>query len=537
VFDKGKRMSLKGAAGVGGLALLGAKKLGKVAQRKGGDLRDWASEKAGIDFNVVAGYKRYQEQVAQNRELRKTRIRKGTLEKAEEGKTWLGRKMALMSTGDVAWQNILDKKHNIFSAGSPKKREAALAEIKKQEEIKKTATGEIAGINQDSGRIITNDEHEAKKEKVRTLFDQYDNLTRKKKNLTTDPDYQALLDKQKFGVMSDAEEENLAKKQTAINKVDDELASVESKRKSLEEEIKNSVVVKDDFAKQSIIEENKEKIVGKREAVSKADEEIKKFTEVLRKNKLSEVQSARAQINAKMETEASKHIANFSNPEQLVGIFKEAVEQKDEALMAATYKKLAKTGNYNELNRDLGYGTGYEGMMKMDEYLQKEGGMTEQDSRALIAEIGEICKSVNHFEAYGTMAMNKAGQWEKADEDEYEAAIFSEKSKLQVQQYTRSVNRLGQGSYKTGAPHTAENWELSRNSIALYASKDKAYAEELGKTGNVSAIQFIGSNPENLRKLRENGANLVADTIEEVCRKAKGISVANPLETIKKIKT
>lgn len=528
VFDKGKKLAIAGAAGA-------AFAVGRTLKRKGGDIRDWASEKAGVDFNVVAGYKRYQEQVAANRELRKTRIRKGTLEKAEEGKTWLGRKAALMSTGDVAWQNILDKKHNIFSAGSPAKREAALDKIKEQEEIKKAAADEIKGIEQDSSNIVTDDEHTKNKNRLAVLNSNVADLTTQKMALTADPDYKNLIKKENDRTITESEEAELAKKKNAIGLVDEKLNKNTTEKGALEEKIKTSKVVASEYIKKDLIKENEEKIAGKQETVNAADKEIEKFTEVLRKNKLSEVGSARAQINAKMEGEASKHIANFSNPDQLVGIFKEAVEQQDEALMSAVYKKLAKTGNYNELNKALGYGTGYAGMMGMNEYLQKEGGMTKQDAGALIAEVGELCKSVSHYEAFGTMSMDKAGQWKETGEDQYEAAIFSEKAKLQVQQYVRGVNRLGQGSYQNGKPHTAANWEMSRNSIALYASKDGAYAEEMKKTGNVSAIQFIGANPENIKRLRENGANAVADVVEDICRKAKGKSVTNPVETIKSI--
>lgn len=529
VASKGNKLAIGAAAGVGLAAL-------RTAKRKGGDLRDWASEKAGVDFNVVAGYKRYQEQVAANRQLRKTRIRKGTLEKAEEGKTWVGRKMALMSTGDVAWQNILDKKHNILTAGSPRRRDDALKEIDKQNEIKKKASEDIANINKDSSRIVTDDEHIKNKNKLFALNSDQADLEKKKKDLTDEAGYQDLVKKEKDGTIVRAEAEELAKKRKVISEVDDKLKENTAKRDEVQDTVKNSKVVASEYIKNDLIKENQEKITSKQETINAADDEIKGFTEVLRKNKLSEVQSARAEINAKLEGEASKHIANFSNPEQLIGIFKEAVEQQDEALMSAVYKKLAKTGNYNELNKDLGYGTGYEGMMKMNDYLQNEGGMTQQDAGALIAEVGEICKSVNHFEAYGTMSMNKAGQWKPTDEEDYEAAIFSEKSKLQVQQYVRSVNRLGQGSYLSGKPHTAENWELSKNSIALYASKDSSYAEDMKKTGNISAIQFIGSNPDNIRKLRDNGANAVADVIEDICRKAKNMSVANPVETIRNVR-
>jgi hypothetical protein len=370
------------------------------------------------------------------------------------------------------------------------------------------------------------------REKALGLDAANDKLGEERNKIISDPRYKELLHKEELKRLSAEEKKELKEKRSKAEKIE---GTMEKNAGDAEKFRHQYVAVENDNKKEKIILGNKRRIDDEHQKVGRIDKEIQDFEEVLRKNKLSEVESARADIDATREAEASKSIANFSNPDQLVSIFKEAVEQKDEALIAACYKKLAKTSNYNEIHRDLGIGTGYEGMIDMKKYLQKEGGMTKQDAGGLIAEVGEICKTVNHFEAFGAMTMNKAGEWEETGKDQQEANILSEKSKIQVQLYMRNSNRLGNGSYRTGQPHNAENWDISRSTIALWASKDKAYADEMIKTGNINAIQFIGANKANLKRLRDSGATEVARVIEDLCRKTVA-DVSNPLQTIRDTK-
>ncbi|MCX6794458.1 MAG: hypothetical protein NTY31_00440 [Candidatus Falkowbacteria bacterium] len=518
-IQKGQGIAM--GAGVG-LAKWGGKQLG--------DLRDIASEKLGVDLNVVAGERRRREQVTHNRGLRQARIRKNVLEQAEEGKTWVGRKAALLSTGDVAWQNILDGK---IMAGSPKKTKDNIDKIKAEEQKKENAMKEVADIDQKSSRVVTVAEDRENKNKIKNLDEENNKLSAEKHSITSSTDYQELINKETTGSLTENDTKNLTKKKARIEKIDEKIGNNQEEVKNLNNK---DDVVADQNAKDAKLAVYQTAKQAPSKKIVTADEEIKKAKDILRKNKLSEVQSARADVNAKMEAEANKKIANFANPDQLIGIYKEAEEQHDEGLMGAAYKKLAKTSNYNELNKELNIGTGYDGMIEMSKRLQTHGGMTEQDARALVAEIGEIAKTVNHFEAFGAMTMNSAGQWDETGKDKQEAAILAEKSKLQVQQFVRMVNRLGTGSYRNGQPHDAEHWDLSRSTIALFASKDKSYRDELEKTGNINTIQFIGANKKNLEALERAGATKVAQIIREICDKAKsggGADVSNPEETIR----
>lgn len=530
----GKISSAGNKLAIGGAALVGAKGL-KWTGKQLGDLRDITSEKLGVDLNVAAGYKRYRAQVEGNRELRKTRIYDNSLKEAEEGKTWIGRKAALMSTGDVAWQNIVDGR---FFRGDPNKSKKALAEIDTisgENGTKTKLDSEIEDLSNQS--IITKNEKNGLRQNVNNIDASIATLTNDRDAITKSASFKDLEKKEKNYTITEAEEKDLAQKRDSISKIDANIAKKQGQKDEIENKIKNSVVVNNNQERDDLIVSNAETIAEKQEASIKLGSRLKELTEVLQKNKLSEVQTSRAGINAKIEGEASKKLSNINNSDQLVSIFHEAVDAKDKGLMMAAYKKLAKQGNYNDLHRDLGMGTGYEGMLAMSKYLETEGGMSQQDARGTIADVGEIAKSVKHYEAFGAMSMNKAGQWEETGADQQEAAIFSEKAKVQVQAYVRDGNRLANGSYRNGAPHTADNWDISKSTIKLFASKDSQYAEEMKKTGNVNSIMFIAANKQNLETLRKNGAVETAKVIEEIAAKAKNSDVSSPLKAIRSIVT
>lgn len=498
--------------------------------RQAGDLRDIASEKMGVDLNVADGYKRYKEQVAGNRALRKTRIYDNALKGAEEGKTWVGRKAALLSTGDVGWQNIVDGK---FFKGSRNVRDKATEDIKTKSEAQGVLNDEIENLQNTD--VITKNEKYGMQQNVKNIDAGLAALSSDKDAIVKDASYKDLEKKEKNFSITEAEEKQLAQKRDDVSKIDANIAKKQGQKDEINDKISKATVVNNIQEKNDKIVDNAQTIAEKQEASEDIGKEIAKLTEVLQKNKLSEIQTSRASVNAKIEGEASKKLANINNSDQLVSIFHEAVESQDKGLMMATYKKLAKQGNYNDLHRDLKLGTGYEGMVGMSEFLEKEGGMSQQDARGTVADVGEIAKSVKHYEAFGTMSMDKAGQWQVSTQDEQEAAIFSEKAKVQVQAYVRDGNRLANGSYKSGVPHSADNWEISKSTIKLFASKDSQYAGEMEKTGNVNSIMFIAANPKNLETLRKNGAVLTAKVIEDVAKKAKNSDVSNPMKAIKSV--
>ncbi|MFA5154875.1 MAG: hypothetical protein WC453_00410 [Patescibacteria group bacterium] len=616
VFEKGKGLSLKGAKG-----------LGKWAGRRLADVRDIASEKAGVDLNLAAVWRRRNEQSEANRQLRLMHIRKNTLataagDKNAEGQRpgWLHRKLALASTGDVAWQNIVDKKFGVLTAGDVNVAEQAMTDIKKVEDDKNKAGENIESIRGESERTITQAEHVDNVQKAKNLRTANQELADRKKEITDSADYKTLKEKEDKYQITDSEQKSLDKYKEQIKKIDEKTATneedierldpgaitfdqvqanraninsleldnaaLEDKKqkfiekesyqnllreessgqispanqalldtqrnyvKSLDDRIKvnnekkdklskTTVVVKDEAAKKEAQNSFKREIISQENNIKQYDKQLDGLNKALRHNQLSELSTARGHVDAQAEGEAAKKIATFVNPDQLVGIFKEAVESKDQALMAAVYKKLAKTANYNELHKALNIGTGYDGMIEMSKRLQTKegGGMNEQDARGLVAEVGEICKGIGHMEAFASMSMNKAGQWEETGKDQQEAAILSEKSKIQVQQFVRNINRLGAGSYENDKPHTADNWTLSRSTLALFAAKDAKYADEMSKTGNINTIQFIGSNPKNLQALKDAGAKEVAKVIEDVMRKARVTSanVAKPLDSIRAV--
>jgi hypothetical protein len=173
-------------------------------------------------------------------------------------------------------------------------------------------------------------------------------------------------------------------------------------------------------------------------------------------------------------------------------------------------------------------------MLGLAKVMQDKGGMSEQDSFGILAELGEITKAGKHYQAFGTVSMDDTGKWQANDYTEQQAAILSEQSKVQTQSFSRDANRLGLGHYKEGA-HTAANWVLDDATIKLFASKDNDYAKQIGTTGNVNLIRFIASNSKNLELLEKNGAKEVAAKIREIAGSSKTPSAENPKAAIKSV--
>lgn len=529
--------------------------------------------------------------------------------------------MALASTGDVGWQNLVDKKHNILTAGSPEKMESMMKEINSGTENKAEAQSDIDLIQSEGARTVTEAERINNIRDARTLGQSNQEIRRQKEDILNDAStggYKDLLEKEERGVISDSDQKALDKKRNNITQLEakfnannekirdlshmtitadkveatrNEIKSLKIDNKQLEKERKaveddesykrlerlesqgadlspadqttldskrrvlgdidlkikaNSrqqdrlsnayIVVKTEDEKKTEDKKRRQAVTKKESEVEGWDKKIADFTKILDHNKLSEVQIARTHVDATMEGEAAKKIATITNSDQLVAIIREAMESKDQGLVQAAYKKITKTGNYNDIHRALGLGTGYEGMQKMATYLQQHAGFSQQDARGLVAEVGEIGKSVGHYQSFAAMSMDKSGQWQPTGRNEQQASIFSELSKVQIQKMVRELNRLAAGSFQSGLPHTSQNWSFEPSMIATIASKDAAFAKQLEDTGAISMIQFIGENQKNLEILERNGARQTAKTIRKLmAANTKKSSVTRSLDTIKSI--
>jgi len=502
VASKGKGLAMKplGWAAMGGAAL--ARGTGRTLKNWGGDIVDKASLKAGVDFNVIAGYKRYREAVKQRRDDRKLEIRGRVLEKAKDGKTWIGRKAALFSTGDVAYDNW--KEHNFFR-GDAKKH---IDRINRLNDPTTKEGKKFKELKEERANTLTFGESIQNNNKIKDLKgENADLLNKKNQNIQRIADLSA---KEKAGTITDDEKKELQQKKDEMPEIKNQVD-------------KNNSIIKD-LSKKKL---NEDRAHG-------LDEEIKKYEDIIEKSKIKiderslvSLTGARIASQSKVESEQGKVIANINNAEELVRIMKEGIRTGQQGLVSMAWKKLARTGNYNEFNKDIGVGTGWRGMLDAAKYLEEKGGFDTQTARGLVAEVGEVAKSSSmHMEAFGCMKMDKAGNWLETTEEEHDQAVLAEKTKVQSQRFCRDANRLATGYYD-GSIHDEAHWRPSNSTIALYASKDAAYASDMEKTGNPSQIYFMGSNPIYLKILEDNGAPKVAQVIRDFIKNSEGKSVAN----------
>jgi len=468
--------------GAGRAALRGgARRAGRQLKTWGGDAVDHASSKVGMDLNLSRGYQRYRNQSQLRRQEKQSKIYKKTLDTASQG----GAKgnMAMMLTGDKAWDH--------FKNGKLLKSMRSQGSLHRDAESIKEKNEEIAKMSQEANKYMSNSQlEEVNAEKV--------NL--KSKNTEINQDIENL--KSQRDSATGNRKEELDKE---IEKLQNDKEDNAYTLQSLDNKIKNTNV---DDAKSKEINERLTKLQNKKAAIEENMESVRS-----KHGSGFGLTDARVSAGAELEGDASKKISNVQNDGDLVEIIKEAIDRKDHAMIQAAYKKLAKTGNFNELNKAFGLGTGHESMLKLGrEKFQGEAGMPEQESLALLGEVGDLAKGLGQFSAFGHTTMEN-GRWRETSQEERDTAAYVESSKLQLQKWARDVTHLGVGSYEDGAPHDDDHFELNKDVIALLASKDTQYAKQIGDTGNINLINKLSAN-NNIEVLEKNGAKKVAEVLK-----------------------
>lgn len=476
-----------GAAGsIAGKGMAWAKGAARLPLRGGKALGgfgiDKISEKAKVDLNVFRGYKRLKTQMEDNKRVRETKIHKGAVEKAKEG--GFGSRLALASTGDVAWQNITkwNKGKNIkrlFMGGKWASKFRGKAEDAEEKRKK----------------IWSN------KEKT----DEVEKMAKKRERLQ---DFEQKIDTQDvvLQLASDQDKEKEGRK----------LDSFKKQRDSLKSEITDSM------------KEFNEKEVD--------DEEATKLDKVIEDNKkfdkdydLMGASTAIAKAEAEIEASEQKNIAHIDNADQLGRILIEAMKSGNQGLIAATSKKMTRLGDYNEMNKQLGLGTGHKGMLGLAKKFEDEGGFSQQGSLGLVAEIGGIAKNIQHYGAYGAVKMQN-GRWTKASEDEYEQTKLAEMLKLEPQAFARNVNRLGLGHY-TGPEQTIDNWEISKATTAFLKLNSAAIANSYKDRGQQNALEHLAGRIGMLEKAEV--PPIVIETIQTRVQEKTGADVEKIIKSIK----
>ncbi len=440
---------------------------------------DKLSEAAGIDFNVVRGYKRLREQMKQNKESRELNIYKKSLAKADEGR--FGHRLALVSTGNLLWQNL----RSFYKEGfAPTKRMVMGGKWAKKKMDDKE--GRLKEITKERKTFITAQEQETALKNKEIYEGQ--------RKVFTDR-------------ISDAKDK-LSKLDPKDEKNDSKIATLMSNLENWEDKVqKIDIGVEAEQAKSSL-PINNERAEAIKEEKKKLDDEISKF-------KLRDYKKLETQASAELESNQAKTISNIDNNQELGQILKDAIKEGNQGLIAAVSKKMARNSDYNEMQKVLGLGTGRDGMLKLADMLQKKAGFSQQGAYGLIGEIGNICKQIKHFAAFGAVTMEH-GRWRESSRDEYNANISAEMSKLQIQDFARNTNRLGVGEYING-DHTVENWRPLESALRIMQENGTRLATQYFQTGQPNTMLHM-AHYEGMSK----AANLPTVLIEVFRNSAGG---------------
>ena len=389
--------SIGGAAGsIAGKGMAAAKGVGQIglkgAKNLGGFGVDLASQKAGVDFNLVRGYQRLTAKMESNKKERASKIYDKVLstadgEKQKDGKTpgYIRSKLALASTGSLAWSNI--------SGGREGVGKFFQSNEKRDDRINK-----IMGKRDEKGEYIKGEEGKIGE------------LEKRKEAYMTNSERKGL-DQNKLDYLDNIKSNEEAMNEINKNKIGDAFGSKEDMDRY------NLLDKKNNSYKDKVEKINQDKRVVDDEKIKKIDKDILEYKDEAGSYNLKGIHEERALSKSELESEGNKRISNIENPDQLVEVLKEALKDGQQGLVSAITKKLTKQGNYNEFLRAMKLGTGRNGMIDFSKHLQEKGGFTRQTALSLVGEIGELAKNVKQFAAFGAVKIEN-GRYTEASQDE-----------------------------------------------------------------------------------------------------------------------
>lgn len=440
---------------------------------------DKASIAAGIDFNVKRGWQRMQAQRASDRAQRAQNVESAVIDSANKG----GR-AALISHGALGWQNLMTWK-NDGRKRLWRGKKGFKADQDKMDEL---------GKRKES--FMTTSENEEKRNRLNVL------QQKMKDNR----------DKTKEAGKEVAAAQTLEEKQAAKQKYDNLLSErkdMRSEYDSLNNDIKNKVVSDG--------------------AIRRLDEQI---SELRSASTITGGATASAQSRAEMEGTETRKISHIENSDELGNILEEAIADGNQGLIAAVTKKMTRGGDYNEMMKKFGLGTGREGMQALArEQFMGKAGMSEQASLGLVAELGNLAKNNYQYGGYGAVKLEN-GKWKEASHEEAQQAQLAEMLKVQPQEFARKVNRLGLGEY-TDSSHSTKNWKLSDAATAYIKMNQSSLSEEYKKTGQQNAIEHLALAVD---KLEKNGVSKDEGGVIDVINTKSNEGGTDVKRTIKSIK-
>jgi len=491
---KGMAAIQKGKGLVGKGLLKGARTVGSWGLDKTSQLT-----KGRVDFNLARTWGRFKTQMDENKAERVVGIEQKVAAKAGEGN-----RLAMLTHGALAARNLSSwQGWKGFAMGRGRFKYSN--EAKKLEEERKGVLS-----NNDAMGVLK--DQKTKKETLKTLQD------------------------------------NIALKDIAIRgkAVDDpERAKLVEEKKILEDQYTDT--------KKQIGENDKklgqrtvDKATGKFKYANVDDAKAKTLDKEIADNrdKASEVALRGKDIVKGAEAEAvaiqEKKITHIDNFSELGEIFNQAIREGNVGLQAAVARKMTKNGDYNELASIMKVGTGTKGMQDLAKIMEKSGGMSQQMSRGLVADMGVMCKNLGQFGGFAAMKMDKSGNWQEASEDEAQGAQLAEMQKMEPQAFARTVNRLGLGHYdddgdpsKAGV-HDESTWHLSKAATIYLKTNQEALGEQYKRRGMQNAIEHLSSK---IGQLAANGVKSGDGSLIETIEARGHKGGTNPMEQVKTVKT
>jgi len=493
IAGKGMAAIQKGKGLTGKGLLKGARTVGSWGLDKTSQLT-----KGRVDFNLARAWGRFKTQMDTNKAERALGIKQKVAAKAGEGN-----RLAILTHGALAAKNL-------------------------------SSRGGIKGFAMGRGRFKYSNEAEKLKGERKRVLSNNDAIGVLKDQKTKEETLKTLQD-------------NIALKDIAIRgkAVDDpERAKLVEEKKTLEDQYTDT--------REQIGENDKklgrrtvDKATGKFKYANIDNVKAKTLDKEIADNrdKASKVALRGKDIVKGAEAEAvaiqEKKITHIDNFSELGEIFKQAIREGNVGLQAAVARKMTKNGDYNELARIMKVGTGTKGMQDLAKIMEKQGGMSQQMSRGLVADMGVICKNLGQFGGFASMEMDKSGNWQEVSEDKAQGVQLAEMQKMEPQAFARTVNRLGLGYYdddgdpsKAGV-HDESTWHLSKAAIIYLKTNQEALGEQYKRRGMQNAIEHLSSK---IGQLAANGVKSGRDSLIETIEARGHKGGTDPMEQVKTVK-
>ncbi|MDD5071414.1 MAG: hypothetical protein PHQ42_01630 [Patescibacteria group bacterium] len=173
------------------------------------------------------------------------------------------------------------------------------------------------------------------------------------------------------------------------------------------------------------------------------------------------------------------NIKEIDDASELVRMLKEAISGGEKSKVKAIMRKLAADANDNEAFEALvpEAGSGYEGLQALMRGLSDKNnkelyaGFDEQEAMALGAQVAEMNKKTNHWEATAAYVMEN-GEWREATVKEHAEIASTEFGKNAPRANARSFNRLAMGKHVVDPKTGEKSYKLADIGLIALQSWD-----------------------------------------------------------------